>query len=73
MRTMTKREEHANNLAAIADLSGDCYFRRMTYTEAAEWLLAYETMVDEGYPSNEASRRAFDCYFAGRQVFSNRY
>jgi hypothetical protein len=66
--TLTRREEHAQNLSIIRDICGETYFRRMTYAEADSWLSAYEHMHDEGYPKQVAAERAWDFYCAGRRA-----
>lgn len=67
MATMTKRQEHAANLALIAEMSGERYYRRMTFKEAEAWLADYEYFRDEGYPHDLADIYAWDTYFAARR------
>jgi hypothetical protein len=66
--TMTPRQEHASNLGYIQELSGDNYYRKMTFKEADEWLLCYDHYKSEGYPHDMAVMYAWDCYFAGRRT-----
>lgn len=67
MNSMTPRETYWNDLLTIADITGSLY-RRMSFQEADEWLTTYDCERHEGYPSDMAALRAFDCHFAGRRV-----
>lgn len=62
---MTPRQSYWNDLLCIADINGELY-RRMSFSEAQDWLYAYENMVDEGYDKESAAERAWDCFFAPR-------
>lgn len=65
---MTRRQNHASNLAYIRELSGEMHlWRKMSYLEAFDWLNCYEYYKDEGYPSEMASQYAWDTYFSGRR------
>lgn len=64
--TMTPRQTHASNLEYIRNMSGENYYRRMTFQEAEDWIQNYEYYLDEGYPSALASQYAWDHYFAPR-------
>lgn len=70
MRTIpSTRQHYYQNLSTIAKVTGDPYFRRMSYVEADSWLAAFNHEAAQGYPHEMACSRAWDFYFAGRQVF----
>lgn len=70
---MTPRQEHANNLAHIQELTGDKYYRKMTFVEADRFIRTYEAYRDEGYPRDTAIEYAWDEYWALRLGPSRAY
>jgi len=66
---LTPRKRYWVHLHKIAAITGQLN-RRMSFKEAADWLVIYDEEVTTGYPSDMAAQRTYDVHFAARKGFT---
>lgn len=60
------RQQHGRAIRTIRKATGELN-RRVSFTDAREWLGSYEYDTKAGYPASLAAQRAYDVMFAVRR------